>query len=97
MGDSTDSTVAVFSRGEWLDIGFSVRARIVRCDGELDAIEYEHACSEPAMAVSHIAIKPAWKDGWDLISSDPLTLSPSLLCRVCGHHGSIRDGRWVPA
>jgi len=24
-----------------------------------------------------------------------LTVSPSLLCRTCGHHGFIRDGRWV--
>jgi hypothetical protein len=26
-----------------------------------------------------------------------LTLSPSVLCRRCGHHGWIRDGRWVDA
>lgn len=26
-----------------------------------------------------------------------LTISPSLLCRTCGHHGFIRDGKWVPA
>jgi len=34
---------------------------------------------------------------WDVISLDPLTLSPSLLCRVCGSHGFIRDGKWVEA
>lgn len=34
---------------------------------------------------------------WQLVSVDPLTLSPSLLCRACQHHGYIRDGRWVPA
>lgn len=26
-----------------------------------------------------------------------LTLSPSILCHQCGHHGWIRDGRWVDA
>ncbi len=26
-----------------------------------------------------------------------LTISPSLLCRTCGNHGFIRDGKWVPA
>lgn len=31
---------------------------------------------------------------WDLIQEDPLTLSPSLLCRRCGSHGFIRNGRW---
>jgi len=34
---------------------------------------------------------------WQVESWDPLTLSPSLLCRRCGHHGWIREGRWVPA
>jgi hypothetical protein len=28
---------------------------------------------------------------------DPLTISPSLLCEVCGWHGFVRDGKWVPA
>lgn len=34
---------------------------------------------------------------WTVESWEPLTLSPSLLCRLCGDHGFIRDGRWVPA
>jgi hypothetical protein len=34
---------------------------------------------------------------WDVISLEPLTLSPSLACGTCGHHGWIRDGKWVPA
>lgn len=36
---------------------------------------------------------PAWK----VESMDPLTLSPSVLCRICGNHGFIREGKWVPA
>lgn len=36
------------------------------------------------------------RDLWQLVSLEPLTLSPSLLC-VCGDHGFIRDGQWVPA
>jgi len=27
-------------------------------------------------------------------SLEPLTLSPSLLCRSCNVHGYIRNGRW---
>ena len=43
-----------------------------------------------------------FKDGlaegsWDLVSDDPVTLSPSLACRVCGDHGFVREGRWVRA
>jgi hypothetical protein len=36
---------------------------------------------------------------WVVESWDPLTVSPSLLCRAegCTDHGFIRDGRWVPA
>lgn len=33
---------------------------------------------------------------WDVISEEPLTLSPSLLCTTCQHHGFIREGRWEP-
>jgi hypothetical protein len=31
---------------------------------------------------------------WDVVQQDPLTLSPSLLCRACGSHGWIRSGKW---
>lgn len=51
------------------------------------------------IAFTH-AIKPEWWAGgptWEVLKQDPLTLSPSLACRSCGHHGFIRDGRWVPA
>lgn len=34
---------------------------------------------------------------WQVASLDPLTLSPSLLCRGCGNHGFIKNGKWVPA
>jgi hypothetical protein len=34
---------------------------------------------------------------WDLHSLEPLDISPSVLCRTCGHHGFIRNGEWVPA
>lgn len=37
------------------------------------------------------------RPSWSIDSEDPLTLSPSVLCTTCGHHGFIRDGRWVPA
>lgn len=40
---------------------------------------------------------------WQLLSLDPLHIEPSVLCGIagkaisCGHHGFVRDGRWVPA
>lgn len=33
---------------------------------------------------------------WTLVTVDPLTITPSLLCD-CGHHGWIKNGRWEPA
>jgi len=48
-----------------------------------------------------------WFTGWidltsgtrhRLVSEDPLTIEPSILCPAgCGLHGFIRGGRWVPA
>ena len=34
---------------------------------------------------------------WVVEQEQPLTLSPSILCRVCGDHGFVRQGRWVRA
>lgn len=34
---------------------------------------------------------------WKIESEDPITLSPSILCRACGDHGFVRDGKWVRA
>ena len=34
---------------------------------------------------------------WTVEQWDSLTISPSIHCLDCGHHGWIRDGEWVPA
>lgn len=34
---------------------------------------------------------------WTVESWDPLTLSPSILCVLCGDHGFIRNGKWETA
>lgn len=41
-------------------------------------------------------VEPNRPNTWDVISWDPLTLSPSVLCS-CGDHGFVRDGSWVVA
>lgn len=33
---------------------------------------------------------------WQVVSWEPLTLTPSLLCLECGDHGFVRGGRWDP-
>lgn len=34
---------------------------------------------------------------WVVECWEPLTLSPSIRCSICGDHGFVRDGRWVSA
>jgi hypothetical protein len=36
-------------------------------------------------------------DKWTLVSRNPFHLEPSLLCRLCGDHGFIRNGAWEKA
>lgn len=93
------------------DLGHGVSAELRYVDGELSGIWYRHphdaedreaALLPPAERTTGygmhgwVPVKPAWPDGWTVVSIDPLTLSPSLLCRQCGHHGHIINGRWVP-
>lgn len=35
--------------------------------------------------------------GWTLVSADPLTVTPSVLCIACQTHGFITDGKWISA
>lgn len=34
---------------------------------------------------------------WGVVSEDPLTITPSILCGQCGIHGFWREGKWVSA
>lgn len=54
--------------------------------------------SEPgAFCYGTVMYKTAGRPhGWTLESKEPLTVSPSVLCS-CGHHGFVRDGKWVSA
>jgi hypothetical protein len=35
-------------------------------------------------------------NGHTIVSSNPVTVSPSVGCDDCGLHGFIRNGRWEP-
>jgi hypothetical protein len=83
---------------ELTDIGHDVRVQVRRILGEPlpEGVYYEHPCVVGKPSPGWCPVKPNNPDGWDLVSESPLTLSPSLLCRTCGHHGHIRGGRWEP-
>jgi hypothetical protein len=82
-------TVPVFTRGEWEDIGDGVRVRRVFSDGELEAIDWDHQCPVIQTA-DYLHFGGAY--GWTLQATEPLTISPSLLCRACQRHGFIKRG-----
>lgn len=90
-----------YAVSEPVDIGNSVSIELERRDGIISGLFYEHDCTRlPDRAKGAIAFDvPGNEDipdsvRWQVESLDPLTLSPSLLCRWCGHHGFIRAGRW---
>lgn len=84
-----------FTRSEFRDIGHNVQVREVYELGTLYAVEYNHECPKGAGKNSFIPLGEP--DGWKLEKETPLTLSPSLLCRACGHHGFIEDNKWRQA
>ena len=40
---------------------------------------------------------PLGASGWTVVSKDPLTVTPSILCHKCKVHGWIRNGEWEEA
>lgn len=57
----------------------------------------------PKPAGGRCAVSVPWRqcggqsrELWTLESMEPLTLSPSIVHRMCGAHGFISEGRWVP-
>lgn len=67
-------------------------------------VEYNYWCGGGVTFAGH-----SFGTTWDVESYEPLTISPSLLCRAhvrvngeatmteCGDHGFIRNGMWVKA
>ena len=96
--------MSFFDSLPWRDIGHGVTACEFRYepDGQLH-IAYRHECraaddpkSHVAFAAVPVSITGEGRD-WKLDQLEPLTISPSLLCMTCNHHGFIRAGKWVPA
>lgn len=83
------------------DIGHGVTIEERYLDGVLCGVAYWHPRPDSGGQCEGWVSVPdedGWPpDSWKLEKLDPLTLSPSLLCLACGHHGHIRGGVWVPA
>ena len=46
---------------------------------------------------SSIPVEVEHPKHWDLVSVDPVTVSPSILCMRCNCHGFVTNGKWVSA
>lgn len=70
-------------------------------DGVPVGVLLTHACAARGGQVvqDFIPINAAVsaREPWVLVSSDPITLQPSVHYTCCGVHGFVTDGRWVPA
>ena len=94
------------SLARWIDLGDNHSMRFLEFEGDAkSAFEYKHFRPDGTECIGHISITgAAWAQAfnnkietWDVQSWEPFTCTPSLLCRVCGDHGFITDGKWVKA
>ncbi len=90
--DALDATGVV-------DLGNGAKYSRVEYEGQWVGINYWHLNPSGNLCGGWIPFVgsaiPGGGTYWDVLSSEPLTLSPSLLCSRCGHHGFIREGRWI--
>lgn len=86
-------------RGLWFVNGDGERVGIVLAHRSTRIVNDWKA---PGWCFGSLTFEPHGRGGraqWKVESLDPLTLSPSVLCKHDGEdfHGYIRDGLWVPA
>lgn len=78
-------------------------AGIPDCERAVAVVAHPRADGQPGGCMSGAMLDcapeavTAGQPTWHVECWEPLTLSPSLLCRMCGDHGFIRGGRWVVA
>jgi hypothetical protein len=90
------------SAGVVVDLGHGHAMELRSWKGEVAGLNLHHpGCKSPSFipftARSWAREFCGGIISWEVLQDDPLTLSPSLLCRACGDHGYVRDGRWVQA
>lgn len=66
-------------------------------NGQLVGWTHTHLSPDGMACQSFCAVR----DGFgppihQVVQAEPLTLTPSLKCRMCGVHGNVINGRWEP-
>ncbi len=92
----------IVEQEDWLPFAVipgGVQVELLFQDGEPAALIERHQTPDGLDCDSVFRIRPTGEDRevWTVEQDSPLTLSPSIACTACGHHGWIREGRWVLA
>lgn len=68
-------------------------------EGDVLGVLLTHVCSnrDGEAVQDFIPVNYMPSRDWQLVSRDPITISPSVNYTCCGVHGFLRDGKWVPA
>lgn len=66
-------------------------------DGQNVTARFQHRCDRGARGVVICAPLLQVPHGHQVVSRDPLTISPSILCTDCGTHGFVTNGVWGDA
>lgn len=88
----------------WENVGNDVELTMV--SDHLDRFTgmiLRHRCANENGQMSTVLFDLPWNNRpenaslkkWRVEQWEPLTVHPSILCRVCGLHGYIREGAWV--
>jgi hypothetical protein len=101
LGESMKAADFGLEPGVPHDIGSDVTITLAEHDGKIFGLTEGHRdkAGNPCMGFVRFegpCLRTLEAPTWNVESTQPLTLSPSILCRTCGHHGYIRQGRWVP-
>lgn len=57
-------------------------------------IRIRHECTRPRDGQTLIAAPAFTIPGHTIVSTDPVTITPSILCGDCGLHGFLTEGVW---
>ena len=91
---------------EWIDIGEGHEYYLMYWQtnderrGQLWGIRERHRKDDGSWCLSegggaiHFNRESGINSGWDLVTLEPLTITPSLQCLNCPSHGFITDGKW---
>jgi Family of unknown function (DUF6527) len=87
-GDSTDTCP---------ECGYKLNTVTFRLDDDGRHVHWGHDCvgsfGTPHRRKTTLPVGPG---RWQLAQAEPLTVTPSILCKLCGCHGFITNGAWCP-